>query len=282
MFALQSALKDRVAVVTGGSGILCGAMAVELARHGVKIAILNRTLEKGESVARRITKAGGIAKAFACNVVDEASVRRAAEEVEAAFGPCTILINGAGGGHPKGNTTREVLDPAELGNKELTSFFDITKEGFNFVMDLNLIGSWIPSQVFGRGMLNRQGATIINISSMAAPKPATKVPAYSAAKAAIDNVTKWMAVHLAEVGIRVNAIAPGFFLTDQNRALLTTPDGGLTDRSRKIIGHTPMRRFGNPEDLLGTMLWLVDEERSGFVTGITVPVDGGFMAYSGV
>lgn len=278
----ESALRGKTAVITGGSGVLCRAMAIELAKHGVQVAILNRTEEKGKQVADQIKEAGGVAYSFSCDVMDYESVLKAKAQVTDVMGPCDILINGAGGGHPKGNTTKETLRAEDLDCADIATFFDITPDGFGYVVDLNLLGSWIPSQAFGRQMLNRQGATIINISSMAAPRPATKVPAYSAAKAAIDNLTKWMAVHLADAGIRVNAIAPGFFLTEQNRKLLTNEDGTLTERSQKIISHTPMRRFGQPEDLLGTLLWLVDETKSGFVTGITVPVDGGFMAYSGV
>lgn len=278
----QLFLADRVAVVTGGGGVLCGAMAEELARHGAKVAVLNRTVDKAQAVAERIVHGGGVARAYACDVTDAAQVARVAQEVQAQLGACDMLINGAGGGHPDGNTTTEVLQREQLAEPGVKTVFDVTPEGFRFVLDLNLMGSWIPSQVFGRQMMDRPGATIVNISSMAAPRPATKVPAYSAAKAAIDNVTKWLAVHLADVGIRVNAIAPGFFLTEQNRRLLTTADGGLTERSEKIMAHTPMRRFGKPEDLLGTLMWLVDERKSGFVTGITVQVDGGFMAYAGV
>ena len=274
-------LQNKVAVVTGGGGVLGSAFAKELARAGAKVAIVNRTEEKAQRVADAINAAGGFAIAAPCDVLDKAAVEKAAEIIKSKLGPCDILINAAGGNHPSATSAKEVLRP-EADNPLQGTFFDLKSEGFDAVFALNFMGTFIPTQVFCKQMLGRPGATVINISSMGAYHPLTKVAAYCAAKAAVNNFTEWLSIHLAQTGIRVNAIAPGFFLTEQNRTLLTTEDGGYTERAQKIIAHTPMGRFGDPQDLLGTLLWLADDKASGFITGVVVPVDGGFNAYAGV
>ncbi|GKW47095.1 MULTISPECIES: SDR family oxidoreductase [unclassified Planococcus (in: firmicutes)] len=278
MIPIHENLKGRTAVITGGSGVLCSEMARELARHGVKVAILNRTAEKGADVAAEINAAGGEALAVAANVLDRASLEKAKTEILEAFGKIDILINGAGGNHPDAITGPETYDESAEGK----SFFDLEEEGFSNVFSVNFTGTFLASQVFGKELLKSESPAIVNLSSMSSYAPMTKVPAYSAAKASINNFTMWMAVHFAETGLRVNSIAPGFFLTTQNRDLLLDPEGNPTSRSKKILTATPMKKFGQPEDLLGALLFLVDESYSSFVTGTTLAVDGGFMAYSGV
>lgn len=271
-------LENKVAVITGGSGVLCSAMARELAKHHMKIVILNRTEEKGRAVADDIVQAGGSAINISVDVLDQALLEKAKSEILGTFGQVDLLINGAGGNHPDAITADECYRGEA---EEKPTFFDLTKQGFEQVFSNNFIGTFLASQVFGEELIKAKGS-IINISSMSAYAPMTKVPAYSAAKASINNFTQWMAVHFADVGLRVNAIAPGFFVTEQNRNLLLDEKGQLTARAEKIIAATPQRRFGKPEDLLGTLLWLADDSYSSFVTGVTIPVDGGFMAYSGV
>ena len=277
-------LKNQVAVVTGGGGILCSVMAKALAECGAKVAILDLKPEFAQKAADEITKAGGVARAFACNVLEKPSVEQAYEQVKQAFGPVDILINGAGGNHPKGTTSKEFLTVEDLTQKKdgVVTFYDLTVEGIQFVFNLNFLGTFLPTQVFTKDMVLKKHGNVINISSMNAFKPLTKIPAYSAAKAGVSNFTQWLAVHFSKVGVRVNALAPGFFLTDQNRALLTQPDGSLTARGNTIISHTPEGHFGKPEDLIGTLLWLLSDEGSGFVTGQVIAIDGGFSAFSGV
>jgi NAD(P)-dependent dehydrogenase (short-subunit alcohol dehydrogenase family) len=273
---------NKVVVITGGGGVLCSTMAAALAKEGAKIAVLDLKEENAVKVAGEIVKAGGTAVGFAANVLDAESLKSAHEKVRASLGACDILINGAGGNHPKGTTSKPYLYAEDLVSDEsIKTFFDLDQEGIKFVFDLNFIGTLLPTQVFAKDMIGKEGASIINISSMNAFTPLTKIPAYSGAKAAVSNFTQWLAVHFSKVGIRVNALAPGFFLTDQNRTLLTNTDGSLTDRGNTIIEHTPMGRFGTPEDLIGTLLWLCGNG-SKFVTGVVVPIDGGFSAFSGV
>jgi NAD(P)-dependent dehydrogenase (short-subunit alcohol dehydrogenase family) len=277
-------LSGKTAAVTGGGGILCSAMALALAECGAAVAVLDLRRNAAEAVAARIRDAGGKAVGLACDVLDRQSLEEANAAIEKALGPVDILINGAGGNHPKGTTSKEHLSAEDLQKKPdgVTTFFDLDPQSIEFVFKLNFLGTLLPTQVFARSMARRGRGVVINISSMSALRPLTKVPAYSGAKAAVANFTQWLAVHLSRVGIRVNAIAPGFFLTDQNRPLLTGPDGALTPRGNTILKQTPMARFGAPDDLIGTLLWLVADPASGFVTGAVIPVDGGFSAFSGV
>jgi NAD(P)-dependent dehydrogenase (short-subunit alcohol dehydrogenase family) len=260
---------NQVAVVTGGAGVLCDSMCRALAHAGAHIAVLDLRVNSAGALAAEL---GNGAIGVGCNVLDRISIETAAQKVMDTFGRVDILINGAGGNKPQATTNPE------------QRFFDLPADALRWVFELNLMGTILPSQVFGKIMAEQKNGVILNISSMNAFRPLTRIPAYSAAKAGVSNFTQWLAVHMAQEygpNIRVNAIAPGFFVSEQNRSLLMNEDGSLTPRGQSIITHTPMARFGNPEDLLGTVLWLVSPA-SEFVTGIVVPVDGGFSAFSGV
>ena len=276
-------LNDKVAVVTGGGGVLCAELAAALAANGAKIGVLDLNGEAAETTAAQIRELGATAIGVSANVLERASLEAAAARVLKELGPCDLLLNGAGGNHPKGTTTKEWYEDGDLGDQSLTTFFDLDPKGVEFVFNLNFLGTLLPTQVFTQQMLGRPGCSIINISSMNAFCPLTKIPAYSGAKAAVSNFTQWLAVHFSKAGIRVNAIAPGFFLSEQNRKLLIDEaTGELTARAKKIVDHTPMGRFGESRELVGTLLWLASEEGSGFVNGVVVPVDGAFSAYAGV
>ncbi len=266
-------LADKVVVITGGGGVLCGTMSKALAKAGVKVAVLDLDEKAAKKVVDKVKSEGGAGIAVKCNVIERDSIEAALEKILAEFGKVDILINGAGGNRKEATTSPEL------------SFFDLPAEVVRSVFDLNFLGTFLPCQVFGKVMAEAGSGVILNVSSMAALQPLTKVVGYSAAKAAVTNFTQWLAVHMCQnysKDIRVNAIAPGFFLTEQNRFLLTDEKTGeLTERGRIIINHTPMERFGKPEDLIGTVLWLVSDA-SKFVTGIVVPVDGGFSAFGGV
>ncbi len=269
-------LTGKVAVVTGGGGVLCSAFAKALGACGANVAIINRTLEKGQKAADEI---GENAIALQANVLDLESLQKARDIILAKWGKITILINGAGGNKPAATTDDEHFDPQA---EQVKDFFQLDPESSRSVFDLNFLGTLLPTQVFAKEMIGMPGANIVNISSMGAYLPLTKVLAYSAAKAAVSNFTQWLATYFAPSGLRVNAIAPGFFVGEQNRAMLFSADGKPTARTRKILAGTPMGRFGEPEELLGTLLYLVSPQAAGFVTGVVIPVDGGFTAYCGV
>ena len=278
---LNTDLAGKVAVVTGAGGVLCSGFAKVLARAGAKVALLDLNFEAANIFAREIVEEGGAAKAYKCNVLDKEVCYAVADQVLADFGPCDILLNGAGGNNPRATTDKEYFEPGDI-EGDTKSFFDLDKSGVEFVFNLNFIGTLISTQAFARQMAGRPGCSILNVSSMNAYTPLTKIPAYSGAKAAVSNFTEWLAVHFSKVGIRVNAIAPGFFSTAQNAALLWNPDGTPTARTGKILSATPMGRFGRPEELNGALLFLLNNEAAGFITGVTIPIDGGFSAYSGV
>jgi NAD(P)-dependent dehydrogenase (short-subunit alcohol dehydrogenase family) len=280
---MKQKLEERVVVITGAGGVLCGQLAESLGKKGYAIAVLDLKQEAADQVAARIITAGGKAIGIMANVLEELSLEGAKKEVNEKLGPVDILINGAGGNHPLGTTSNIFLQEVDLKNhiEGYKTFFDLDPKGIEFVFNLNFLGTLLPTQVFAKDMIAREGCSILNISSMNAFTPLTKIPAYSGAKAAVSNFTQWLAVHFSKVGIRVNALAPGFFITDQNRKLLTHEDGSLTERGRTILQHTPMNRFGEPDDLVSTVLWLIGQQ-SKFITGIIVPIDGGFSAFSGV
>lgn len=272
-------LEGRTAVITGGGGELCGAMADALGTMGVKVAILDISQEKAETRAQAVIRSGGSALAFACDVLDPAQLRGCCEAISEVWGTPDLLINGAGGNDPRGSTSVEFEEPAGTG-AAAQSFFDLDPAGFRHVFDLNFMGTFLTTQAFSRGMVEKGRGSIVNISSMSAFMPLTKVAAYSAAKAAVSNFTQWLAVHFSHAGVRVNALAPGFFMTEQLRFLHIDPKTGeLLPRARQVIAHTPMGRYGLPDDLIGALVWLLSDA-SGFVTGVVVPVDGGFSSYS--
>ena len=273
-------LNNKVAAVTGGGGILCSGFSKVLAQCGAKVAVLDLRGENAQAVADEINKSGGEAIGISANVLDKESLLNAKKEINEKFGKIDILINGAGGNNPKGTTSKDYYEAGDETKEDVKTFFDLDPSGIEFVFNLNFLGTLLPTQVFAPDLIENKGS-IINISSMNAFTPLTRIPAYSGAKAAVSNFTQWLAVHFSKVGIRVNAIAPGFFLTDQNRALLIDENGNYTERSQKIVNNTPMGRFGETEELSGTLLWLFSDGAS-FVDGVVVPVDGGFSAYSGV
>lgn len=278
---LNTDLTGKVAVVTGAGGVLCSMFSRALAAAGAKVAMLDINEEAVTNFAASIREEGYTAKGYRCDVLDKASLEAVHEAVLKDFGPCDILLNGAGGNNAKANTDLEHYNPGDL-EREVKTFFDLEQPGVEWVFRLNFIGTLLPTQVFGKDMIEREGCNIINVSSMNAFTPLTKIPAYSGAKAAISNFTQWLAVHFAPAGIRVNALAPGFFVTNQNRDLLFNPDGTPSARAGKILAATPMGRFGEAEELVGTLLFLVNNEAAGFITGVVIPIDGGFNAYSGV
>ncbi len=278
---LNTDLSGKVCVVTGAGGVLCSHFSKVLARAGAKVALLDLNAEAAKVYADEIVAEGGIAKAYGCNVLDKNICFEVAEKVLADFGPCDILVNGAGGNNPRATTDKEYFEMGDI-DADTKSFFDLEADGVGFVFNLNFLGTLIPTQAFAKQMVGRKGCSILNISSMNAYTPLTKIPAYSGAKAAISNFTQWLAVHFSKVGIRVNAIAPGFFSTKQNAKLLFNEDGTPTARTGKILAATPMGRFGESNELEGGLLFLLNEEAAGFITGVVLPIDGGFSAYSGV
>ncbi len=276
-------LTGKCAVVTGAGGVLCSDFAKAIAQCGANVALLDINLDAAQAVADEIKANGGNAIAIKTNCLEKASLEEAKAIIDKEFGICDILINGAGGNNARATTVNEYFDPATLDDANAQDFFSLSPDGFKFVFDLNVTAAFLTTQVFAVDMAKRgTGGNIINISSMNAYRPLTKIPAYSAAKSAVSNFTQWLAVHFANTGIRVNAIAPGFFVSNQNRALLFNPDGTPTARTGKILRGTPMNRFGESEELLGGLFFFLCDAASSFITGVILPIDGGFSAYSGV
>ena len=275
-------LSGKCAVITGAGGVLCSDFAKAIAKCGAKVALLDINLDAARAVAKEIVDDGGIALAVKTNCLEKASLEEAKAIIDKELGSCDILINGAGGNNGRATTQNEYFDPDTLDNPDVQDFFSLSPDGFKFVFDLNVTAAFLTTQVFALDMAKRGYGNIINISSMNAYRPLTKIPAYSAAKAAVSNFTQWLAVHFATTGVRVNAIAPGFFVSNQNRALLFNPDGTPTPRTDKILRGTPMNRFGKSEELLGGLMFFLNDAASSFITGVILPIDGGFSAYSGV
>ena len=275
-------LTGKVAVVTGAGGVLCSDFAKAIAECGAKVALLDINVDAAQKFADEINANGGVAIAVKANCLEKASLEEARNTVNEKLGSCDILINGAGGNNPRATTVNEYFDESLIDDADKQDFFSLTPEGFKFVLDLNVTAAFLTTQVFALDMARKGAGNIINISSMNAFRPLTKIPAYSAAKAGVSNFTQWLAVHFANAGIRVNAIAPGFFVSNQNRALLFNPDGTPTARTGKILRGTPMNRFGEARELLGGLMFFLNDAASSFITGVVLPIDGGFSAYSGV
>lgn len=272
--------ENKVVIITGAGGVLCNAFVQAFAAEGAKTVLLDLNEEAAVKNAAALTQQGYTAKAYKADVLDTKSLEEVREKINKDFGTCDILINGAGGNNPRATTDNE-FHTTDLPEGTKT-FFDLEKSGFEFVFNLNILGTILPTQIFAKDMINKKGTNIINISSMNAYTPLTKIPAYSGAKAAVSNFTQWLAVHFSKTGIRCNAIAPGFLVSNQNRSLLFDAEGNPTPRAKKILNNTPMGRFGETNELLGALLFLADETQSGFINGVILPIDGGFSAYSGV
>lgn len=277
--------KGKTAVITGAGGTLCSAIAVDLARRGCRTVLIGRTEEKLRTVADRIRADGGRAIAAPCDVLHEEELEETALRVDREFGPCSILVNGAGGNHIRAMTRNPVYTPEDVAREKPENhygFFDLDMKAFQSVLEINTIGTVNASRVFGRRMAENGGGAILNFASMNSFRPLSRVPAYAMSKCAVTGFTQWLAEYLAPAGIRVNAVAPGFFINERSRNYLCTPDGGLSERGQNVMRHTPQKRFGEVEDLLGCVEWLLNDDLSSFVTGITVPVDGGFLSSSGI